>query len=68
VPIFDDMSVPAPSPATSPAFQQLQQWYEKAEAVSQAKPIPLLVTTGAPLEAADEPKETDPTTQINLFA
>lgn len=50
-------------PAVSPAYQQIVQWYHRWEAVQMAKPIPLLVTTGAPDEAVNQPKQTDPTTQ-----
>ncbi len=51
------------SPAISPAYQQIVQWYRRWQADEQAKPIPLLITTGAPDEEANQPKETDPTTQ-----
>jgi hypothetical protein len=55
-------------PVISPAYKQIEQWYQKAEAVSDAKPQELLVTTGAPDEGADEPKETDPSpTVLDVF-
>lgn len=57
------------TPAISPAYQQIVQWYQHCEAVSQAKPTSLLVTTGAPDEAADEPKETSAdVTPLDVFA
>jgi hypothetical protein len=57
------------TPTVSPAYKQIEQWYEKWQAVEQAKPMQLLVTNGAPDEGADEPKQTDPTTQtLDVFA
>jgi hypothetical protein len=57
------------TPAVSPAYKQIEQWYEKLQSVSQAKPTQLLITSGAPDEDANQPKETDPTTQIlDVFA
>lgn len=50
-------------PTVSPAYQQIVDWYQRWQHYEQAKPIPLLVTTGAPDEAADQPKETSATTQ-----
>ena len=51
------------SPSISPAYEQIVEWYKHWQAVAQARPIPLLITSGAPDEEADQPKETDPTTQ-----
>lgn len=51
------------SPAISPAYQQIVDWYQRWEAYQGAKPIQLLVTTGAPDDAANDPKQTDATTQ-----
>jgi hypothetical protein len=50
-------------PTISPAYQQIVDWYREFQQDQQAKPIPLLVTTGAPNEEIDQPKETDPSTQ-----
>jgi len=50
------------SPSVSPAYQQILQWYQAFQAVQGSKSVPLLVTSGAPDEAADDPKETDPST------
>jgi hypothetical protein len=47
----------------SPAYQQIVDWYRTFQQDQQAKPIPLLVTTGAPHEQIDQPKETDSSTQ-----
>jgi hypothetical protein len=50
-------------PTISPAYQQIVDWYRTFQQDQQAKPIQLLVTTGAPHEEIDQPKETDPSTQ-----
>jgi hypothetical protein len=52
------------SPSISPAYQQIVDWYQHWQSVQQAKPIPLLITSGAPDEDVNQPKETDPTTQL----
>jgi hypothetical protein len=51
------------SPSVSPAYQQIVDWYQQFQAVQQARPIPLLITSGAPDEDADQPKQTDSETQ-----
>lgn len=51
------------TPSISPAYQQLTDWYQHWQAAEMAQPTPLLITTGAPDEEADQPKQTDPTTQ-----
>jgi hypothetical protein len=51
------------SPSISPAYQQIVDWYHRWQQVAQARPIELLVTSGAPDEDVNQPKETDPTTQ-----
>jgi hypothetical protein len=57
------------TPSVSPAYQQIVDWYQNFQKVQMSKPVPLLVTTGAPGEAADDPKETDPSTQtIDIIA
>jgi hypothetical protein len=57
------------TPAVSPAYQQILHWYQRCVTVSQAKPIPLLVTTGAPTEETDQPKETSADVQpLDVFA
>jgi hypothetical protein len=50
-------------PTISPAYQQILDWYQAFQRDQQAKPIQLLVTTGAPNEEIDQPKETDSSTQ-----
>jgi hypothetical protein len=50
------------SPSISPAFQQIVHWYQNFQQVQGSKPVPLLVTTGAPDEEADQPKQTDAST------
>jgi hypothetical protein len=52
------------SPAISPAYQQITHWYQEFEAVQGSKPVPMLITSGAPDEAADGPKETDASTPL----
>jgi hypothetical protein len=49
-------------PTISPAYRQILDWYQTFQQDQQAKPIQLLVTTGAPNEEIDQPKETDPST------
>ncbi len=49
-------------PTISPAYQQIVDWYREFQAFQMSQPVPLLVTTGAPDEEADQPKETDPST------
>ena len=39
-------------------------WYRHFQAVQGSKPVPLLITTGAPDEEANQPKETDPSTPM----
>ncbi len=57
------------SPSISPAYQQIVDWYHRFQAVGGSQPVPLLVTTGAPDEAADQPKQTDPSTPtIDILA
>jgi hypothetical protein len=57
------------TPSVSPAYQQIVTWYQDFQKVQMSKAVPLLVTTGAPDEAADEPKQTDPSTQtIDIIA
>lgn len=51
-------------PTISPAYQQLDHWYQNFEKVQGSKAVPLLITHGAPDEAADQPKETDPSTPL----
>jgi len=52
------------SPSVSPAYQQITHWYQAFQAVQGSKPVPLLITSGAPDEEADQPKETDPSTHL----
>ncbi len=52
------------APTISPAYQQVVEWYHRWQAAENAKPIALLVTAGAPDEAADAPKQTSPQTQL----
>ncbi len=57
------------APTVSPAYQQIVHWYEQWQATENARPIALLVTTGAPVEAADDPKQTDASTPtLDVFA
>jgi hypothetical protein len=49
-------------PTISPAYRQILDWYQTFQQDQQAKPIQLLVTTGAPNEEIDQPKETDAST------
>jgi hypothetical protein len=49
-------------PTISPAYRQILDWYQTFQQDQQAKPIQLLVTTGAPNEEIDQPKETDSST------
>jgi hypothetical protein len=49
-------------PTISPAYRQILDWYQTFQQDQQANPIPLLVTTGAPNEEIDQPKETDAST------
>ena len=49
-------------PTISPAYQQIVDWYREFQADQMSQPVPLLVTTGAPDEEADQPKETDAST------
>lgn len=51
------------APVVSPAYQQIVHWYRDFQQVQQAKPIPLLITHGAPDEVPNQPKQTDPATQ-----
>lgn len=56
-------------PSISGAYQQIVDWYQHWQAAETAQPIPLLVTSGAPDEAANSPKQTDATTQtIDIIA
>ncbi len=56
-------------PAISPAYHNLDQWYQDFQKVQGSKPVPLLITHGAPDEEADQPKETDPSTpMIDIIA
>ncbi len=50
------------TPAISPAYQQIVDWYRSFQHAQGSRPVPLLVTHGAPDEAADQPKATDPST------
>lgn len=53
----------------SPAYQQLDHWYQDFQKVQGSKAVPLLITHGAPDEAADQPKQTDPSTPtIDIIA
>jgi len=54
-------------PVISPAYRQMVQWDERWQATEQARPLKMLVTTGAPDEGALGPKETDAQTQIDLY-
>jgi hypothetical protein len=57
------------SPSVSPAYQQITHWYQNFQAVQGSNPVPLLITSGAPDEAADQPKETDASTPtIDIIA
>lgn len=49
-------------PSISPAYQQIIHWYRDFQSVQMSKPVPLLITTGAPDEAANQPKQTDAST------
>jgi hypothetical protein len=49
-------------PSVSPAYQHIVDWYHNFQAVQGSQAVPLLVTTGAPNEDADQPKQTDPST------
>ena len=51
------------TPSISPAYQQMTDWYQHWQAAQMAQPIDLLVTSGAPDEEADQPKQTDATAQ-----
>lgn len=42
------------SPVISPAYRQIEEWYQRWDAYEQAKPIQPLVTTGAPDESLDQ--------------
>lgn len=42
----------------SPAYQQIIDWYQRWQTMEMAQPIPMLITSGAPDEAADEVKDT----------
>lgn len=56
-------------PSVSPAYQQIVHWYQTFQKVQMSQPVPLLITHGAPGEEADQPKETDPSTQtIDIIA
>jgi hypothetical protein len=56
-------------PVISPAYHNLDQWYQDFQKVQGSKPVPLLITHGAPDEEADQPKETDPSTpMIDIIA
>ena len=50
------------TPSISPAYQQIVNWYRNFQAVQGSQPVQMLVTNGAPDEAADQPKETDSST------
>jgi hypothetical protein len=52
-----------PQPASSPAYKQIIHWYQQCEAVQTARPIQMLVTSGAPDEAIDGPKQASPATR-----
>ena len=57
------------APSISPAYQQILDWYRNFQAVEESRPVPLLITTGAPNEQADQPKQTDPSTPtIDIIA
>lgn len=57
------------TPVVSPAYQQIVQWYGRFQGVEMSRPIPLLVTTGAPDETADPVKATNAGTQtLDVFA
>lgn len=56
-----------PSVSTT-AYDQFAQWYHRWQAVEMARPIPLLVTSGAPDEAADEVKDTSVVATLDVFA
>lgn len=63
-----DMSS-SPGPVISPAYQQLDHWYQNFQKVQGSVAVPLLITHGAPDEAADQPKQTDPSTpMIDIIA
>jgi GMP synthase-like glutamine amidotransferase len=56
-------------PIVSPAYKQIVHWYREFQQVQQAKPIALLITQGAPDEEADQPKQTDSSTQtVDIIA
>jgi hypothetical protein len=57
------------APSISPAYQQIVDWYQAFQTVQGSQPVPLLITDGAPDEAADQPKETDSSTPtIDIIA
>ena len=57
------------SPSISPAYQQIVDWYRHFQAVQASQPVPLLITSGAPDEEADQPKQTDSSTPtIDIIA
>jgi hypothetical protein len=59
----------APGPVISPAYHQIDQWYQQFQKVQGSHAVPLLVTHGAPDEDADDPKQTDPSTPtIDIIA
>ena len=56
-------------PVISPAYHQLDQWYQDFQKVQGSQPVDLLITHGAPDEEADQPKQTDPSTpMIDIIA
>lgn len=56
-------------PAVSPAYQQILDWYQHCQTMATARPIGLLVTSGAPDEGADMVKATSADTQtLDVFA
>jgi hypothetical protein len=59
----------APGPFISPAYHQLDQWYQQFQKVAGSVAVPLLITHGAPDEEANQPKQTDPSTPtIDIIA
>lgn len=66
----DKRGMPSASgPTISPAYSQIVNWYQNFQKVQGSTAVPLLITHGAPDEAADQPKQTDPSTPtIDIIA